>query len=105
MFQIEFVTKMDSKRVFSVWISIVCCFMVVACDEYKTIETTNGLVRGRRGTTLLNNISHYSFKGIPYAKPPVGDLRLKVIIFCLFIAFSLREFWFSSDMCSRTDNM
>lgn len=49
-------------------------------DDYKTIETNYGLVRGKRGTTLLDNIPYYSFRGIPYAKAPTGSLRFKVTI-------------------------
>lgn len=51
----------------------------IAADEYKIVETTSGGVRGVRKTTLLKNVEYYSFKGIPYAKPPIGDLRFKVI--------------------------
>lgn len=51
----------------------------VYCEEYKIINTNNGLVRGRRSVTVLKNISYYSFKGIPYAKPPIDELRFKVI--------------------------
>lgn len=59
-------------------------------DEHKIVETKNGQVRGIRKTTLLKNIPFYSFKGIPYAKPPIGELRFKVnkiialctLIFC-----------------------
>lgn len=46
--------------------------------EYRIIETSNGQIRGVRHETLLKNIEFFSFKGIPYAKPPVGDLRFKV---------------------------
>lgn len=47
-------------------------------DQYKVIDTNNGQVRGARGTTLLKNLTFYSFKGIPYAKPAIDDLRFKV---------------------------
>lgn len=47
-------------------------------DQYKVIETINGAVRGIRNTTLLKGITFYSFKGIPYAKSPIDDLRFKV---------------------------
>lgn len=49
------------------------------CERYKIVETNNGKVRGLEGITLLKNVSYFSFKSIPYAKPPVGDLRFKVL--------------------------
>lgn len=49
-----------------------------ADDEHKIIKTKNGPIRGLRKITLLKKIPYYSFKGIPYAKPPIGDLRFKV---------------------------
>ncbi|XP_055303123.1 carboxylic ester hydrolase-like [Sitodiplosis mosellana] len=45
--------------------------------QYKIVETLNGQIRGIERRTLLKGVPFYSFKGIPYAKPPVGDLRLK----------------------------
>lgn len=57
-----------------------CAISSIAADEYKVVETNNGQVRGLRKTTLLKNITFYSFKGIPYAKPPVDELRFKVNI-------------------------
>lgn len=64
------------------WLStLIFCDVTSASNGYiKTIETNSGPVRGRRGTTLLDNISYYSFKGIPYAKAPTGSLRFKVNI-------------------------
>lgn len=50
----------------------------IAADEYKIVKTKNGKVRGVWKTSLLKNIPFYAFKGIPYAKPPIGDLRFKV---------------------------
>lgn len=46
---------------------------------YKTIETENGAVRGKLDRTFLQNMPYYAFKGIPYAKPPIGELRFKVL--------------------------
>lgn len=45
----------------------------------RTIDTNYGQVRGIHETSLLTEKSYYSFRGIPYAKPPIGDLRFKVI--------------------------
>lgn len=51
-----------------------------ASDEYKLIETTHGVIRGKVATTLFKQRKYYSFRGIPYARSPVGPLRFKVII-------------------------
>lgn len=50
--------------------------------KFTIIETSNGAIRGQRFTTLFHNKTYYSFKGIPYAKPPVGELRFKVSTYC-----------------------
>ena len=55
--------------------------IVQAYDKYKIVETDNGPIRGERNITLINGVVFYSFRGIPYAKPPIGDLRFKVAIF------------------------
>ncbi|XP_055308325.1 esterase B1-like [Sitodiplosis mosellana] len=49
----------------------------ISTEQYKIVETQNGPVRGVLETTILKKVSYYSFKGIPFAKPPIGDLRLK----------------------------
>lgn len=41
------------------------------------VVTTYGPVRGNQRTSFMGD-KFYSFRGIPYAKPPVGDLRFKV---------------------------
>lgn len=57
-------------------------------DEYRTVETKYGQVRGVRKITMLKNVDFYSFRGIPYAKSPIGQLRFKVS------SFSVDEFEF-----------
>lgn len=42
------------------------------------VETNYGLVKGILTLSLLNDV-FYSFHGIPYAKPPLDELRFKVI--------------------------
>lgn len=49
-------------------------------DSYKVIETNDGPVRGQLKRTVFNGNPYYAFQGIPYAKPPVGELRFKVSI-------------------------
>lgn len=41
------------------------------------IQTTYGPVRGSKSASHLGE-EVYSFRGIPYAKPPLGPLRFKV---------------------------
>lgn len=45
---------------------------------YKTVVTENGAVRGRLNSSYLHQKLYYGFKGIPYGKPPIGELRFKV---------------------------
>lgn len=47
-------------------------------NDFRIVETKSGRVRGIRKQTLLNEVEYYSFKGIPYAKAPIGKLRFKV---------------------------
>lgn len=41
------------------------------------VQTTKGPVKGVVKTSIVGE-NYYRFRGIPYAKPPVGDLRFKV---------------------------
>lgn len=43
------------------------------------VHTDNGDVRGNTEVTLLHYRKFYAFRGIPYAQPPIGELRFKVI--------------------------
>lgn len=46
-------------------------------DKEYVLSYEQGTLRGRIDIDV-DGISFYSFQGIPYAKPPVGDLRFKV---------------------------
>lgn len=45
-------------------------------SEY-IVQTMYGPVQGRPRTGV-RDVAFYSFQGIPYAQPPVGELRFKV---------------------------
>lgn len=41
------------------------------------VRVENGKLKGKTGTDLTGK-QYYAFQGIPYAKPPIGNLRFKV---------------------------
>lgn len=45
------------------------------------VPTKNGIIQGVRFRTQRFKKEYISFRGIPYAKPPIGDLRFKVSIY------------------------
>lgn len=57
--------------------------MIIANSEnvddvvYKTVETEYGAVRGLMNQTILHQKSYFGFRGIPFAKPPIRELRFK----------------------------
>lgn len=57
------------------------------------VKISDGILEGEQITHEIGG-TYYSFKGIPYAAPPVGDLRFKVskiyiVIFYLKTAIKL----------------
>lgn len=55
---------------------------IVNCMN-DTVVTKTGVIRGKLQKTIWYNKSYYSYKGIPYGKAPVGELRFKVLFFIL----------------------
>lgn len=56
-----------------------CSVKQVNCDaDIVEVDIESGRVRGKRGLTLFREKPYYSFRGIPYAQPPIKDLRFKV---------------------------
>lgn len=47
-------------------------------SDFKVVQTENGLIRGKKLSTLFNKNPYYSFKGIRYGKAPIKELRFKV---------------------------
>lgn len=63
------------------------CFIVLAIyvpifladdDVFRIVQTDLGDIRGNVQKTLLNKREFFSFRGIRYARPPIGELRFKV---------------------------
>ena len=60
---------------FAIFLSIIT---ISACNEI--VNTNAGLVRGSLCKSIPDSKEYLSFTGIPYARPPVEDLRFKVRI-------------------------
>lgn len=58
---------------------LLCLIAVARGDDLNetVVETRAGKLRGLIDKTVLGD-DFYAFKGIPYAKPPVGQLRFQV---------------------------
>lgn len=65
-----------------IYLIILCCISENIAGrltkEDLVVRTEYGLVRGQKENTLFEERSFYAFRGIPYAKPPLNDLRLMV---------------------------
>ncbi|XP_022827863.1 juvenile hormone esterase-like [Spodoptera litura] len=53
-----------------------CTFKTIVCDD-PIVEVEQGLLRGKLQDAVVGGYQFYSFENVPYAKPPVGDLRFK----------------------------
>ena len=49
--------------------------LVAAMAPSPIVETAQGKVKGRRCKTKVSRVSYFSFRKIPYARPPIGELR------------------------------
>ncbi|KAH8374876.1 hypothetical protein KR200_007857, partial [Drosophila serrata] len=49
----------------------------LASKQTKVISTRDGQVRGLRRRTLYDEEFYYAFEGIPFAQPPIGELRFR----------------------------
>lgn len=58
-------------------IAFLICLKFVVCEEKPVVDTTHGKIMGKVLKTLMD-VNYYGFMGIPYAVPPVGELRFMV---------------------------
>ena len=64
--------------------------------EDVTVNLSKGKLRGARLDYDFGQY-YYAFKGIPYARPPVKELRFKVSIICQFVFVN----WFHSFIVKK----
>lgn len=50
-------------------------------ETYTTVTIDSGRVKGVNSSSYFTGKPYTSFYAIPYAEPPVGDLRFAVIIY------------------------
>lgn len=59
------------------WAPVICVLFLAAVSCDPVVKLSKGEIRGHT-LKSRNGRDYNSFTGIPYAKPPVGDLRFKV---------------------------
>lgn len=64
----------------ALFVSIFLLFKLIDFNDHTIaiVSTECGPVKGYLKWSMFDGIAYYAFKGIPYAKPPVGDLRFRV---------------------------
>lgn len=65
---------------------VYCAPSALADTDLPIVKTNMGDIRGTIATTLLDQRKFLSFRGIPYAKSPVGPLRFRVSMSQLIIS-------------------
>lgn len=56
----------------------VCSVIKIVASNGIEVKLKNGKLRGEMLELVTGEGDYYSFKGIPYAQPPIGPLRFKV---------------------------
>lgn len=52
--------------------------VTVLCDDKPVVDTTHGKISGTFLKTLYKDVEYSAFMGIPYALPPVKDMKFLV---------------------------
>ncbi len=55
---------------------------IFAQDRNPTVDTKYGKIAGE-ALKSTSGREYFAFAGIPYGKPPIGNLRFKVNIYCV----------------------
>ena len=68
----QFVVMLVTVGTFSILVS------VAQTSEQAIVKVQQGLLKGKILTSVRSKNKFVGFLGIPYAKPPVGELKFKV---------------------------
>ena len=74
--------QMYSRHFLSLLVSVICC-LILQCQSDEPQPTVNiPSLGGLRGSQMVSSSGRkfHAFRGIPYAEPPVGNLRFNVRI-------------------------
>lgn len=53
-------------------------FNLINCENFKVIQIDSGQIKGVIQESIFNKTQFYSFRRIPYAKSPIGELRFEL---------------------------
>jgi len=82
---------MNIKTVWNlIAVAVACSASSARCDP--TLKLTKGAIEGRV-LTSRDGRPYHSYTGVPYAKPPVGELRFKVRLTVINTAGRLAFIW------------
>lgn len=69
-----------STSIIVVLLTLISLAIADETNEFKIVQTEYGAVRGKVQSTMYGAKAYYSYRGIPFAKPPINELRYKVEI-------------------------
>lgn len=66
-------------------IAVLTTVVFIAHCEEPVVETSHGKIKGKLLKTLIEDVEYFGFMGIPYAAPPVKNLRFLVNTLLVYI--------------------
>lgn len=73
------VKKLSIKKMCKLFVLVAFVLLSISCEISEAVQVSvkQGTLEGIVSTSR-NGTEYYSFYGIPFAKPPVGELRFEV---------------------------